>query len=85
LRTLDELIAEGESTGNFFLTSRLQVTITADGAFIVPGSIINSIRTAMAARLVLDLRIVREAQMSFSFLHAAKGVNILYTKGTTTN
>lgn len=59
LRTRDEIVSEGASESDFFLTSRLRVDLTTD---LVPDQVIQSLRTIVAARLVLEIRISQVAK-----------------------
>lgn len=52
--TADEIAARGESESDYYLTSRVRVDLDSD---IVPDKLVRSLRSAVAARLLLNLRI----------------------------
>lgn len=59
LRSLGEIAIAGESESDFFLTSRLRVDLTTD---LVPDQVVRSLRTAIAARLVFEVRVSQVAE-----------------------
>lgn len=78
--TESEMAAAGEVEANFFLTSRLRVDIETE---IVPERILKAAKTALAARFVLELRIVRRSLATYRLAHIAHGVQIIRSTGAT--
>ena len=62
LKTEDEIAADLESIDDYFLTSRIRADIDTD---VIPQNIVGSIRTALAARFVLEMRVAKFSQHEF--------------------
>lgn len=71
LKTLSEIAAAGESESDYFLTSRIRVDLTSD---IVPEKLAASLKAAVAARFVLNLRIGKRTLINVGFGVIAQGV-----------
>jgi len=56
LRTRQQITDEGEDINDFFLTSRIQLNINPLDNATFTKNVVDSIRTALAARFVLDLK-----------------------------
>lgn len=72
-----EIIYMGANPDDYFLTSRVMVDIDTD---IVPDRIIESLRTALAAKYVLKVRVAKFASSVFGVGAAGTCVNLHRTK-----
>lgn len=68
----------GELETDYFLTSRLRVDLDTD---IVPDRIIQSLRTVIAARFVLQMRLAKFFKTETGVATVIRGVNIIRTEG----
>lgn len=78
LRTREEIALNGESESDYFLTSRLRVDLTTDE---VPERVIRALRTVVAARLVLEVRISQSARSDFGVGGVMSLVNFFQASG----
>lgn len=62
LVTMNDILLAEESESDYFLTSRLRVDLTTSE---VPERVVSALRTVVAARLVLEVRIAQAARSDF--------------------
>jgi hypothetical protein len=79
LKSLAEITADGEDVTDYFLTSRIRADIDTDR---VPDLLINSLRTTIAARFVLEVRIARFSVMNWRIGQNIGGVTICRAVGS---
>lgn len=72
-----EIAALGESLADYFLTSRLRVDIDTE---IVPERILKSLKSAVAARFVLAVRVAKRSATYVEMAHVARSVAVLRTE-----
>lgn len=80
LLSKQEIGFAGESESDFYLTSRIRVDLDTT---IVPDRIIRSLRTTIAARFLLDIRIAKRQQTTFGVANALGGTCVAKFKGET--
>lgn len=56
LRSMEEITDSGDSIGDFFLTSRVRVDVDTE---ILPAKLLASLKSAVAARILLNVRVGR--------------------------
>lgn len=78
LRTAEEMAIAGESESDFYLTSRLRVDLTTD---LVPDRVVRALRTVVAARFVLEVRISQVATSGFGVAGVASISNFFSISG----
>ena len=78
LKSEDEIIRDGESESDYFLTSRIRVDLDVT---TVPDQLIRSLRTAIAARFVLDLRVAKFATCDPRLAMTMGGTNYIRFQG----
>lgn len=75
-----EIEASGESEDDYFLTSRVRVDLSTT---LVPEKLVRSLRSAVAARLLLKIRISRTMMINTAVAMTGYGVQVLRLRGTT--
>lgn len=73
LKTAEEMQLDGDAVSDYFLTSRVRVDVASD---LLPDQLARSIRSAVAARILLNLRILKRMQSSVGFANILAGVNV---------
>jgi hypothetical protein len=73
-----EVIALGESTDDYFLTSRLQVDIDTE---IVPLRIAEAAKTAVSAKFVLDVRLAKTISLVYKVAMLGWGIQVVRAAG----
>lgn len=73
LKTAAEIDEDGDAINDYFLTSRVRVDIGSD---MLPDQLARSIRSAVAARILLNLRILKRMQSSVGTANLLAGVNV---------
>lgn len=68
-----EITQAGESLDDYYLTSRLRVDLTAD---VVPERILRAMKSTVAARLILQVRVSKRSRMSVGTAQVFYGVNV---------
>lgn len=75
-----EIAALGESLGDYFLTSRLRVDVDTD---IIPERVLRSLKSTVAARFVLGVRLARRSSMPLVCATVSRGVTAMRAIGQT--
>ena len=73
VKTALEMTSAGDDPNDYFLTSRVRVDIDTE---IVPAKLLASLRSAVAARILLNVRIGKSARMRVGLGIASYGVNV---------
>lgn len=73
-----ELVALGDSTENYFLTSRLQVDIDTE---VLPARIVDAAKTAVSAKFVLDVRLAKTISLVYKVAMLGWGIQIVRAAG----
>lgn len=79
LKTRAEIAAGGEQEGDYYLTSRVRVDLDTD---MVPGDVLKALNSVLAARFVLNMRIVKEAQNTLAIGGVAGASVLVMASGT---
>ena len=74
LRTMTEIQAAGENVSDYFLTSRVRVEVITE---ILPENVASSLRAAVAARILLNIRIGQRTMTQLGFGQACSLVSVL--------
>lgn len=82
LKTELEVTQDGESLSDYFLTSRVRVDIGSD---LIPDQLARSIRSAVAARILLNLRILKRVQTSVGLASVVSCVSVGRLSNDTTS
>lgn len=80
LKSEGEIALQALDLADYFLTSRIRVDLDID---TIPENIIRSLRTALAARFVLILRIAKFSENSFRLAQVMGGANLFDGYGKT--
>jgi hypothetical protein len=78
LVTMGDILASGGSESDYFLTSRLRVDLTTSE---VPERVISALRTVVAARMVLEVRIAQSARSDFETACSVGMLNFFTASG----
>lgn len=80
MKRREAIIAAGEAETDYFLTSRVRVDLNDDENF-VPDQIIRALRTTLAARFVLEVRLSRFMASSGAMAGVASSWNFIHFRG----
>lgn len=78
LVTMNDILLTGESESDYFLTSRLRVDLTTSE---VPERVVSALRTVVAARMVLEVRIAQAARSDFEMGCSLSMLNFFTASG----
>lgn len=78
LKTMSDILLAGDSESDYFLTSRLRVDLTTSE---VPERVVSALRTVVAARLVLEVRISQSARSEFEMGCSLSMLNFFSASG----
>lgn len=81
LKTRAEIGAAGESESNYYLTSRVRVDLDTE---MVPGDVLKALASALAARFVLNMRVVKQAENMLAIGGVAGASVLVMASGTAT-
>lgn len=79
LRTQQEVLDSGMTLSQFFLTSRVRVDVDTE---VVPAKLLASLKSAVAARILLNVRVGRFLSSNVGVANATYGANIMRKNNT---
>lgn len=78
LATREEISGRGESESDYYLTSRVRVDLDTD---IVPDKIIRALKSSVAARFLLKMRVAKFGRSEVSAAQVVRGSCIVHVAG----
>lgn len=82
VKTASEIDNDGESLDDYYLTSRVRVDIGSD---LLPDQLARSMRSAVAARILLNLRILKRMESSVGTANVVSAVMVGRLSNTSSN
>lgn len=82
LKTEAEIAADGDDLNDYYLTSRVRVDIGSD---LLPDQLARSMRSAVAARILLNLRILKRMESTLGTANVVSAVMVGRLSSTVSN